>query len=450
MNFIELQLEMATSSLIKTVSSSLGSQSRSNFLQQTCAALHNSSADVKFGLLFDIDGVLLRGKKPIPAAVNGFKRLVDKNGEFRVPVTFVTNAGNALRKCKADQLSEALNVKISENQVMLSHSPMRLFKQFHNKRVLLSGQGPVEEIAANLGFTNTVTIDAVREHFPMLDMVDHTRRPKTFKYPSIDDFPPIEAVVLFGEPVRWETNLQIISDVLMTDGTLRGPMSLPDPHKSHVPVLACNMDLQWMSETHMPRFGHGMFLQCLESVYLKLTGESLKYSALIGKPSECTYYYAEQLVTQEAERIGAGPLRTLYAVGDNPMADIYGANLYNRRLNENKEQARTLSAEQQAAVANLHTQQPWRRLHAGMRNLTTSAALQDSNSTQTMTPFVEACYSVLVRTGVYSEEGSSYDIPPVFHGPRDMEFDRNLCEPSYITQDVDTALDVIFKLEEFQ
>ncbi|XP_039262983.2 haloacid dehalogenase-like hydrolase domain-containing 5 [Styela clava] len=407
----------------------------------------NQKQDIHFGLLFDIDGVVLRGKKPIPAAQDAFKKIVNNKGKFRVPVVFVTNAGNALRKCKAEQLSEALNVKVSEEQVMLSHSPLRLFKQFHNKRLLLSGQGPVEDIAKNLGFTNTVTIDDVRDHFPMLDMVDHTRRPKTFKYPSFDDFPPIEGIVLFGEPIRWETNLQIITDVLLTDGTLRGPVPLPDVNKPHLPVLACNMDLQWMSETHMPRFGHGMFLQCLESVYLKLTGQCLTYSALVGKPSESTYYYAEQLASKEAEKLGLGLLQRLYAVGDNPMADIYGANLYNKKLKENEED----SAEQQAAVALLHSQQPWRQAHAGLRSrsITTSA----SAGKKTVSNFqasVEDCHSVLVCTGVYSQEGSSYDIPPVFHGPRDMDFDANLCQPTYITHDLNTAIDLIFDKEGFK
>ena len=45
--------------------------------------------------MFDIDGVLVRGKEVLPAAIQAFKKLVDKNGQFRVPVIFVTNAGEA-------------------------------------------------------------------------------------------------------------------------------------------------------------------------------------------------------------------------------------------------------------------------------------------------------------------------------------------------------------------
>ena len=35
------------------------------------------------------------------------------------------------------------------------------------------------------------------------------------------------------------------------------------------------MDLQWMAEAVMPRFGHGAFLLCLESLYKKITGLGL-------------------------------------------------------------------------------------------------------------------------------------------------------------------------------
>ena len=60
------------------------------------------------------------------------------------------------------------------------------------------------------------------------------------------------AVILFGEPVRWETNLQLILDVLVTNGK---PSESPkDIIYPHIPVLACNMDLMWMSEAPMPRY----------------------------------------------------------------------------------------------------------------------------------------------------------------------------------------------------
>ena len=132
---------------------------------------------------------------------------------------------------------------------MLSHSPLKIFSQLHDKCVLVSGQGPILEVAnkyplsfyhmvmfvwlftimsirslqiraynhllgmlkslflaisnhliyyvcelhfskhcfclfslnwniISLGFQNVLTIDMLRESYPLLDVVDHNRRPK--------------------------------------------------------------------------------------------------------------------------------------------------------------------------------------------------------------------------------------------------------------------------------
>ena len=67
-----------------------------------------------FGLFFDIDGVIARGKKVLPFAVEAFKKLVGENG-WRVPAVFVTNAGNCMRHQKAEQLSNWLGVEVCTN-----------------------------------------------------------------------------------------------------------------------------------------------------------------------------------------------------------------------------------------------------------------------------------------------------------------------------------------------
>lgn len=66
-----------------------------------------------FGLLFDIDGVLVRGRTPIPAAKQCFRNLVDSSGKYKVPVVFVTNAGNCMRQAKAEHLSHMLDVEVN-------------------------------------------------------------------------------------------------------------------------------------------------------------------------------------------------------------------------------------------------------------------------------------------------------------------------------------------------
>ncbi|NXB29810.1 HDHD5 hydrolase, partial [Eulacestoma nigropectus] len=354
-----------------------------------------------FGFLFDIDGVLVRGKTPIPAAKTAFRKLVNSQGQFLVPVVFVTNAGNCLRQKKADQLSHLLGVPISQDQVMMSHSPLRMFKRYHEKCVLVSGQGPLLDIAQDLGFCQPITIDTLREKRPLLDAVDHDRRPNVLV--SVDFcFKPL-SVVLFGEPVRWETSLQLIIDVLLTSGYPGNPYE--QENYPHIPVLACNMDLMWVAEAQSPRFGHGTFMVCLENIYKKITGKELKYEALMGKPSRLTYQYAEHLIRAQAlQRSWEQPIQTLYAVGDNLMTDVYGANLWENELAS-------------AAAAR--------------------------------------CRSVLVCTGVYNPHT---EVPldtrdsiteTVFHGHRDFRFDPGLVEPDHIVPDVDAAVDLVFQLENF-
>lgn len=341
-----------------------------------------------------------------------------------MPVVFLTNAGNCLRAAKARELSQALGLQVSPEQVILSHSPLRLFSQFHPKCVLVAGQGPVEENARNLGFKHVVTIEALRKAYPLLDMVDQSRRPKELPPPTTG-FPTIEGVVLFGEPVRWETSLQLIIDVLLSNGNPGAePEGIPYPH---LPVLACNMDLLWMAEAKMPRFGHGTFLLCLENIYKKVTGRELKYEALIGKPSTVTYRYAEYLIKEQAEKHGwKAPIRRLYAIGDNPMSDVYGANLYNNYLK---------SAQQN-------------QVEAGVKRIPQAANPQTEDRLA-----VESCESILVCTGVYrhnadvSRKPEECNMETVFHGHRDFCFDPSLVEASYIVQDVNEAVLLAFEKE---
>ncbi|XP_049639612.1 haloacid dehalogenase-like hydrolase domain-containing 5 [Suncus etruscus] len=366
-----------------------------------------------FGFLFDIDGVLVRGHQVIPAAQEAFRRLVNSQGQLQVPVVFVTNAGNILQDSKAQELSTLLGFKVEPDQVILSHSPLKLFSQYHGKRMMVSGQGPLVENARLLGFENVVTIDELRTTFPVLDMVDLERRPKSTPLPRTD-FPVIEGVLLLGEPVRWETNLQLIMDVLLSNGNPgTGLATAPYPH---LPVLASNMDLLWMAEAKMPRFGHGTFLLCLETIYKKVTGKELKYEALMGKPSILTYQYAENMIGQQAERRGwTAPIQKLYAIGDNPMSDVYGANLFNQHLQVAK--------------------------HEGSEKLR-----QRWQATQ-------SCTSILVCTGVYSPqtlasaEASQRTEAPPFHGHRDFNLSPSLLEASYIVHDVDEAVQLVFRRE---
>jgi len=205
-----------------------------------------------------------------------------------------------------------------------------MFNYLHDKQVLISGQGPITEIARELGFKKTTTIEEVVKNFPSLDYVNMKKR-NPICGPVDPSFPQIEGIILLNEPITWETPLQLIVDLLVTNGMpTRLPAAIPYPH---IPVLACNMDLLWASEAPIPRYGHGAFLLCLENLYKKVTGKDMAYTALVGKPSEITYYHANRMLIDHAKSIGLDNVDTIYAIGYVPNENILNIQLTQFAIN---------------------------------------------------------------------------------------------------------------------
>lgn len=111
---------------------------------------------------------------------------------------------------------------------------------------------------------------------------------------------------------------------------------------------------------------------------------------------------------------------------DNPMSDIYGANLYNNYLK---------SAQRNQA-------------QAGVKRSPQAAGPQNEDHLA-----VESCKSILVCTGVYRHSAEAPSKPEkhntetVFHGHRDFSFDPSLVEASYVVQDVNEAVQLAFQKE---
>lgn len=106
---------------------------------------------------------------------------------------------------------------------------------------------------------------------------------------------------------------------------------------------------------------------------------------------------------------------------DNPMSDVYGANLFHKYLQMVKHDG----AEKQGAGG------LWR---------------QRPSATQ-------SCASILVCTGVYNPKGPEPTQPvqgaeeAPFHGHRDFSFSPGLIEASHIVNDVNEAVQLVFHKE---
>ncbi|CAF1578959.1 unnamed protein product [Rotaria magnacalcarata] len=309
-----------------------------HFSQESSMKTHN------FACLFDIDGVITKGPNFIAAAKPAIHTLMELN----IPVVFVSNTC-AIESEKAKQLSAMLGITIDPEQVVLAQTPMRTLVEYHNKHVLISGQGPTEEIGQMLGFKSVTTVEKVCEAFPELDMVNHMHRAKFSEmiqnqsFVRNKNFHPIDAIVLLGEPISWESSLQVITDLLLTDGN---PLVVPvdtSVNRSHIPVIACNRDLVFKAAADLPRFGHGAFLTCLEALYKNLSGNDLIYKAFVGKPFEISFQYAEIVANKLALAKGQQKIDKIYFIGDNPDVDIVGANMYNSLLQQDVDARKSIS-----------------------------------------------------------------------------------------------------------
>jgi ribonucleotide monophosphatase NagD (HAD superfamily) len=127
---------------------------------------------------------------------------------------------------------------------------------------------------------------------------------------------------------------------------IRGGDPLGSGHSQSVPVYACNPDFLFAGAYPVPRFAAGSFTTCLRHLFHLLTGSELVVKEY-GKPLKVTYDYALQTLNLWRATAGAGagagtgagaaevtaaavaglrPLRRVFMVGDNPKADIRGAN----------------------------------------------------------------------------------------------------------------------------
>jgi len=291
---------------------------------------------------FDIDGVFLHGANAIVKggeniAAEAYKMVREKN----LPHIFLTNSSGLPEK-KSTKLNEVLKLnsdqKIEPDHIIMAQTPCQKFfekgGELDGKYCLLIGgehDGGIPGLSSNIGCKNYYTVKNLQDLYPELDWMDRknweNKSTSTIlnsgEVISRTNFKQIDAVVILGEPLHWEGNLQLILDTLLCSGfPNRKPKNYPKIDKK-IPIYAVNMDLTWKAKANTPRFGNGAFLLCLESLYEKITGEKLVYEKLVGKPSRFTYEFALEKLKElypEAE------ISKVLGVGDNLKSDIAGAN----------------------------------------------------------------------------------------------------------------------------
>ncbi|KAF0695575.1 Aste57867_13615 [Aphanomyces stellatus] len=282
----------------------------------TMRAMSTKSLKKKLGIVFDVDGVLLRGKVPIPGATEVLQHL--KTTE--TPFAIMTNGGGVPEEKKAEQLSDILKFEIPAAQLCLSHTPMReLVPKYEDEMVLAVGKScdKTRDVMEHYGFRNVVTVTDLHSHFPAsYPDISVSKVPHHGKYED-EDF---KAVFVLMDPIYWGREIQIIMDVLTSHGGKYGTLA---DDEQHVNLYSACSDFQYVGEHHLPRYGAGAFRAVMEDLYHRTTGTHLRQT-LYGKPEQTSYMFAEKLLAKQLD--ASETLERIYMVGDNPFTDIKGAN----------------------------------------------------------------------------------------------------------------------------
>ncbi|OTA70287.1 HAD-superfamily hydrolase [Hypoxylon sp. EC38] len=300
------------------------------------------AGDGTIAFAFDVDGVLVKGKNPVPGAYEAIQLLQ----YLHIPFIFLTNGGGRTEEAHVAKLGKQLGLTFSAKQIVQSHTPfLDLVPEYGEKTILvLGGHGQqIRELAHAYGFKKVVTTSdfmALHPHihpFPEITKAHHDEHGR-----ANDELrsTPISAILCWTSPRDWNLDLQVVNDLLLSSGGIintvspkNGDDSLPNGgylQDGQPKLFFCNPDFKWSTEHSQPRYAQGAFREALKGTWRYETqGKAeLEYS-LVGKPTKATYVYAERVLREYSESLGVMQgIDTVYMVGDNPESDIVGANTF--------------------------------------------------------------------------------------------------------------------------
>ncbi|GAB1319743.1 Phosphatidyl synthase [Madurella fahalii] len=297
-------------------------------------------ADVadNFAFAFDIDGVLIRGGRPIPEAVEAMKVLNGEN-EFgiKVPYIFLTNGGGKFETERCRDLSQQLEIEVSPGQFICGHTPMREFADRYGTVLVVGGEGEkCRQVAESYGFRDVITpgdilkANAATAPFRRLTETEHRNSRDLLARGKLSDI-VVEAVFVFADSRDWASDLQIILDIAQSKGGRLETRS--ETFDEGPPIFFSHNDVLWSAAHEHARLGMGALRRIVETVFEDTTGGRKLKTHAFGKPQVSTFEFATRLLQQwRATQHGlpeAEPPATVYFVGDTPESDIRGTNSMN-------------------------------------------------------------------------------------------------------------------------
>ena len=303
---------------------------------------------------FDIDGVLLRGKKPIEHA----RETIQYLQQIDIPFILLTNGGGLDEKNHTARLASRLDLNLDHRQFVQSHSPYHKLVQRYGDEVILAIGGvgdQIQKVARSYGFEKVITPSDIFVEDPSLhpfpEMTQDSHREFGRHWHDIDNISKplkqtrIAAILVWSSPRDWCFDVQLILDLLLsregfldTRSSKNGNPNLINNgylQENQPDVYFCNPDLKWATSATHPRLAQGAFKAALTGLWQKETGGADISYKVCGKPTHPTYQYGEKALQEWNERqreAGNAPrtIQTVYMIGDNPASDIQGARNFMR------------------------------------------------------------------------------------------------------------------------
>ncbi|CAN9135134.1 unnamed protein product [Alternaria alternata] len=292
-----------------------------------------SSVTDKCAFAFDIDGVLIRGGRPIPEAIEAMKML---NGEneygIQVPYIFVTNGGGKTEAERCVQLSKQLELEVSPQQFICGHTPMSEMAQKYCTVLVVGGEGEKCRIVAEgYGFKDVSLL-------PGCDYIAKTNMELSITPGDIikdnqDTTPFRKLTEEEYNNSRARNFAEIILDLLMSKNGRLGTRSAN--YDEGPPVFFSHDDVVWSASYDLTRIGMGALRVSLEAMFKAVTGRNLE-TTVFGKPQIATFQFATRLLQKwrkDTHGIDSAP-STVYFVGDTPESDIRGTNEYDEQTSD--------------------------------------------------------------------------------------------------------------------
>lgn len=282
-----------------------------------------------------------------------------------MPFILLTNGGGKLESTRIKDLSSKLNVPLDTSMIVQSHTPFADLvhpskahpQGLKDKCILVCGgdYDDCREVAHAYGFNNVVLPGDIYAAYPTISPFTRVFKdyyssfarplPRPINPENPSESLKIDAIFVYNDPRDWALEIQLITDILLSENGIMGTYSSKNNDRSlpnrgyqqdgQPPIYFSNPDLLWAASYHLSRFGQGGFREALEGVWAAVTGgpkaEVELYKTVIGKPYKHTYEFAERRLSEHRKELmglegDITALKRVYMVGDNPESDIAGAN----------------------------------------------------------------------------------------------------------------------------